>query len=369
MTVNNFPRYLSCFFYLLFILPVLTYSDITLEKISSLKSISCEEDIDCPNSLSCKNNFCQYPIHYCLGQDLCIEENIKNHIYYSYQNNNTKDSNNNNDDDNGNKNNLSQTNKKLIDFSSLFSIFHFNDKNNDKEKEDENSLIIETCHPNHSNCQTRSCLKDSNCFSNNCDLKTKKCLVNKDLPLYTCFNNNLNGGMICGKYLEEECIKDDDCITHHCDTQLHICKNFKEDFQKNNKTISISVIENQPKYIELMDSILQVKEEEEKIRISNNNNNNNENDNNDNDNDNDNDNNNNNNNNMEKQQEDKPKEDEGNHVKSSTLIKEGLILVFVIIPIIVITQYVKSTKTVKNIKNNRTNFEYKSVFVDNISNC
>jgi hypothetical protein len=124
--------------------------------------------------------------------------------------------------------------------------------------------------------------------------------------------------MTCGKYIEEECLKNDECLTRQCDTRLYICNNF----EKNNTTT-----------------------------INNNINNNNNNTNNNN-----NINNNNNNNTISNIEND-------DTVTSLTYLKEGSIIAFVIIPVVVFTQYLKTTKTVKNIKNNRQAFEYKTVFV------
>jgi hypothetical protein len=280
-------------YHLLFIIPVFTFSGITLEDIESFEKISCKIDKDCPDNLSCRNNFCQYHNFYCLGNDTCIEENISNNIFYSYH---------------------SETQDKEGIFSSIFSFMG-------KKKD---TLIIEACHPSHKDCKTRPCSEDSDCFTGVCDKKTKRCLINKNIPFNACISNEKEGGMTCGKYIEEECLKNDECLTRQCDTRLYICNNF----EKNNTTT-----------------------------INNNINNNNNNTNNNN-----NINNNNNNNTISNIEND-------DTVTSLTYLKEGSIIAFVIIPVVVFTQYLKTTKTVKNIKNNRQAFEYKTVFVDDLSNC
>jgi len=228
-------------------------------------SISCVSDSDCPNTLPCKNNYCQYPVYYCIGNDTCIAENKSNNVLYSIQNN-------------------SQPEEKELNHVQSLS-----------------SLIIESCHPNDDNCHTKPCYKNSDCFSNHCEINTNRCLLNKELPIYSCINKEQEGGMVCGKNLEEECEMNEECLTQYCDTQLHICNHA-------NKNITID--------------------------------------------------------------DDNDDEFQNNETENhSMIIKEILILIFFIIPMIVFTQYLKTTKYVKNIKRNRQTFEYKKILVEDLSNC
>ncbi|OUM58979.1 hypothetical protein PIROE2DRAFT_15615, partial [Piromyces sp. E2] len=241
--------------------------------------ISCVTNNDCPNAFSCKNNYCQYPTYYCLGHDSCIEENKSNDVLYSIQDNTQPEIN---------------------------ELNHINTNS---------YIIIESCHPNNYKCYTRPCFKDSDCFSNNCEVESRRCLINKEFPIYSCINKE-KGGMICGKYLEEECTDDNDCLTQQCDTQLHICKKFNKD--------DITIVDDNS-------FNNNIKNEKEQMK--------------------------------EKELNDKE------NVDSAIIFKEVLILIFIIIPVFVLTQYLKSTKYVKNIKRNRKIFEYKKVLVEDLSNC
>ncbi|ORX59127.1 hypothetical protein BCR36DRAFT_408653 [Piromyces finnis] len=259
---------------------ILTYPTMSIKDILSLESISCVTDNECPNALICKNNYCQYPTYFCLGNNTCIEENKTNNILYPIQDNSKPEEN------------------KLKNFNPV------------------SSLIFESCHPNNENCHTRPCFKNSDCFSNNCEVELKRCLLNKSLPLYHCINKE-QGGMICNKFMEENYPFNGNCFSQSYDTLSNPCnpskKNVINNNNNNNRTLD-EIIQNIDNEME------QVKEENKNI----------------------------------------------DHI---TIIKEVLLLIFVILPIVIFTQFLKSTKYVKNIKRNRKTFEYKSVLVDSLSAC
>ena len=232
-----------------------------------------------------------------MGNQTCIEENPNEKIYYSH---------------------IIYTQSKEDQVQPLdLSSIHNNDK----------GLIIEACNTKNIHCQTRYCYQNSDCFTGKCDEVTHRCLINQDLPLYACINNNQEGGMICGKYLEEECTGNEECLTNYCDTQLSICQNFEK-----NDTLTQDHLINNNNNSKIVDTHKNTYPNDP--------------------------------NSKEMKMELNIKQEE-----SSSILKEILIFLFVLIPIFAITQYIKSTKFVKNLKRNRISFKYKDLHGNNFNNC
>jgi len=133
--------------------------------------------------------------------------------------------------------------------------------------------------------------------------------------------------MICGKYLEEECTGNEECLTNYCDTQLSICQNFKK-----NDTLTQDHLINNNNNSKIVDTHKNTYPNDP--------------------------------NSKEMKMELNIKQEE-----SSSILKEILIFLFVLIPIFAITQYIKSTKFVKNLKRNRISFKYKDLHGNNFNNC
>ena len=140
------------------------------QKVLSIKIQSCKEDKDCTGySNSCNNNvgLCMYTFN--CHENSCI----------------------------------------LPDANTEFS------SNNEKPA---TGMILEACTTEsykNGGCLTRACNGNSDCFSGNCFNST--CIINENLPLIQCSNDEHYENISCGKAPLEKCTKDEDCFCDTCD--------------------------------------------------------------------------------------------------------------------------------------------------------